>query len=86
MSTTTINLKIDGDVKQEAQRIAKRMGLSLSTVIKLYLSQFIRTQEIYISAHDIPEEKEKVWKKEMDEVKNDKGCEDVNTLMDKMLT
>ncbi|KKU06380.1 MAG: hypothetical protein UX07_C0002G0032 [Parcubacteria group bacterium GW2011_GWA2_45_30] len=33
-----------------AQRVAKDLGLPLSTVINAYLKQFIRSREVYISA------------------------------------
>jgi hypothetical protein len=38
---SAINIKIDSELKVEAQKIAKELGISLSGVIKLYLKQFI---------------------------------------------
>lgn len=43
---TMINIKADRDVKEKAQRMAKKMGLPLSTVINAYLKEFIRNQEV----------------------------------------
>lgn len=47
---TLINVKADKDVKDQAQKLAKELGLPLSTVINAYLKDFIRNREISISA------------------------------------
>ena len=47
---TIINIKADRETKDMAQRVAKDLGLPLSTVINAYLKQFIRSREVYISA------------------------------------
>ncbi len=44
-----INFKIDKKTKTEAQSIAKRMGLTLSDVLKVFLRGFVREKELYIS-------------------------------------
>ncbi len=46
---TMINIKADRDVKVKAQKIAKSLGMPLSTVINAYLNQFIRTKEVHFS-------------------------------------
>jgi addiction module RelB/DinJ family antitoxin len=46
---TIINLKADKEVKEEAQRIAEGLGLSLSAVVNASLKQFIRTRSLYVS-------------------------------------
>ena len=45
-----INIKADKEVKEEAQRLAKELGLSLSAVIGASIKQFIRSREIHLSA------------------------------------
>ena len=47
MTKTTINIKADKDVKEKAQRVARDLGMPLSTVINAYLNQFIRTREVH---------------------------------------
>ncbi|MEW6087878.1 MAG: type II toxin-antitoxin system RelB/DinJ family antitoxin [bacterium] len=47
---TVINVKTDRDVKQNAQKLANDLGLSLSAVINAFLKQFIRNQEVYFSS------------------------------------
>jgi len=47
---TMINIKADKEVKENAQKLAKELGLSLSTVVNASLKQFIRTREVHFSA------------------------------------
>lgn len=47
---TQVNLKIDSAVKKDAQKRAKELGLSLSSVVNATLSQFARTGELELSA------------------------------------
>ena len=46
---TLINIKADKEVKEKAQKLAKELGLPLSTVINASLKQFIRSRELYFS-------------------------------------
>ena len=43
---TLINIKADVDVKKRAQKIAKDLGIPLSTIINAYLKQLGREQRI----------------------------------------
>jgi antitoxin component of RelBE/YafQ-DinJ toxin-antitoxin module len=47
---TIINVKTEKEIKQNAQKIAKDIGLSLSDVVNASLRNFIRTREVYFSA------------------------------------
>ena len=47
MTKTTINIKADKEIKEEAQKLAYSMGMPLSTIINAYLKQFIRTKEVH---------------------------------------
>lgn len=49
MVKTLINIKADKEVKEQAQKTAAELGLSLSAIINAYLRQFIRTKEIHFS-------------------------------------
>jgi len=50
MSTkTVINIKADKAVKKQAQHIAGRLGVPLSSIINSFLKQFIRTEEVTFS-------------------------------------
>ncbi len=46
---TLINIKTDKDVKEKAQKLAKELGLPLSTIINASLKQFVRSRELYFS-------------------------------------
>jgi addiction module RelB/DinJ family antitoxin len=46
---TQVNLKIDKDVKKNAQKMAEELGLSLSSVVNATLKQFARTGELELS-------------------------------------
>lgn len=44
--TATIQLRIDSRTKSQAQNILKKLGTDLSSAMKLFLSQVIRTKSI----------------------------------------
>jgi len=46
---TVIHIKADKEVKENAQKVAKKMGLNLSDVINASLRNFIRTREVIFS-------------------------------------
>lgn len=46
---TQINLKIDPDVKIGAQKKAKQLGLSLSSIVNASLKQFSNTGELHLT-------------------------------------
>ncbi len=47
---TIINIKADKEVKENAQKLAEELGLSLSAVINSQLKQFIRSRSLFISS------------------------------------
>lgn len=47
---TQVNIKIDTVIKKTAQKRAKELGLSLSSVVNATLSQFARTGELELSS------------------------------------
>lgn len=57
MAKTLISMKVDSEVKKNAQKLAAELGLSLSAVINASLRNFIRTREVRISSvpHMTPE-------------------------------
>lgn len=46
---TVINIKSDVETKKQAQQLSKELGVPLSTIINVYLKQFIRTKEFTFS-------------------------------------
>lgn len=49
MSQTPITIKIDTSVKLEAQKLAKGLGLSLSSIIENKLKEVIRERKVVFS-------------------------------------
>ena len=47
MAKTLISIKADIDVKDKAQKVARDLGLPLSTLVNAYLKQLIRTKEAH---------------------------------------
>lgn len=56
MNTETINIKVDPETKREAQRIAKALGFSLSSILKAFLKQVIATKRLNFSLLEEPSE------------------------------
>jgi len=54
MNATSIHVKIESDIKDQAQRTAEELGLSLSAVMKALLKQFIRTQRLSVGVGEEP--------------------------------
>jgi len=57
--STIVNFKTDEKIKKEAQKIAKRMGVSLSAVLNMFLTQFVRDKELNIKLSDLDIREEK---------------------------
>jgi len=52
MQTAVINFTTEEKIKQEAQKVAKKMGISLSMVLNNYLKHFIKAKTVVFSADD----------------------------------
>ena len=48
MSTVATSVRIDPRVKADAQDLAKKLGMNLSTVVNAYLSQFVRERRLNV--------------------------------------
>lgn len=46
MTTQTLNVRIDKNVKNKAQKVAQELGLDLSSAIKIFLNKMILTKSI----------------------------------------
>ena len=55
MNTTSLHIKIEPQLKREAQKVAKDLGFSLSAVTKALLKQFIRTKQLSVGDAAIAE-------------------------------
>ena len=46
MATTSMNIRMDSEVKRKAQQVFAELGLDVTTAVNLFLRQVIRTQSI----------------------------------------
>ncbi len=51
---TGIYIRMNPDMKEEAQEVADKLGFSLSTLIKAYVKQLIKTKHIEFSLEEKP--------------------------------
>ena len=47
---TILNVKVDREIKKQAQELAGNLGIPLSFVVNAHLRRFINEREIYIGA------------------------------------
>jgi addiction module RelB/DinJ family antitoxin len=54
MNTAVINVKTEPEIKYEAQIVAKKFGVSLSSLVNAYLKQLVRTKKIEFTLDEEP--------------------------------
>lgn len=59
MANVIINFQTDKETKEKAQKIANDLGLSLSSVLNLYLKHFTRTKQINFKIEEVEKIEEK---------------------------
>ncbi|MDP3962291.1 MAG: type II toxin-antitoxin system RelB/DinJ family antitoxin [bacterium] len=86
MATTTIQLRIDKKTKENAQDIFKKLGMDMSSAMKLFLSQVIRTKSIPFVARTengfTPEYEQFILEQSADALKNGRRFKTVKEVMD----
>lgn len=50
---TVLNIKIDSEIKQEAQLLAAELGVPISIVVNAQLKEFLRTKKFSVSLDPI---------------------------------
>ena len=67
---TTLMIKTDARLRDEAREIAKELGVPLTTIVNSLLKQFVREKKFSVSVEPSPsDQKIKLWEelsKEMD--------------------
>ncbi len=70
---TTTSIKLDKDTKEKATKLAKDMGLSLSSVINASMKQFISERRIVFSIEpELNNKSKEVLRDALRETKSDK--------------
>ncbi len=54
MEKTIINIKTDKKLKEEAQKVARELGLPLETIINAYLRELVRKKRVVFSVPPTP--------------------------------
>ena len=73
MNTTSLHIKIEPNLKKQAQNLADELGVSLSSVMKALLKQFVRTKQLSVGIPEIPNVYlRKVIKQSDEDIKNGK--------------
>jgi antitoxin component of RelBE/YafQ-DinJ toxin-antitoxin module len=49
---TTLHVTIDKETKQRAQKLARAIGLDISTIVKASLKMFVQTESFYVEKSD----------------------------------
>ena len=57
MEKTVLNVKIDRNLKEGAQDVAREIGLPLGTIINAYLRDFVREKRVIFSVPPAPNRK-----------------------------
>jgi addiction module RelB/DinJ family antitoxin len=68
MSQIPITVKIDADVKQEAQKLAQKLGLSLSSIVENKLREVVRERRVVFEEELVPNQK---TAKELEKIETD---------------
>ena len=57
MATTNLNIRIDSDLKKQAEQIFSELGLNMSTALNVFLRQTVRSNGIPFEMRlDVPNE------------------------------
>jgi len=71
---TTITIKTNDVLRDEAKKMADELGLTLTGVINAYLKQFVRERKFSVSASPMPsKERLALWEKISDDMDKGKG-------------
>lgn len=54
MSTTMLSIKLDKSLKQKAQELAGKLGVSLNAILNGYLKMFISERQVTFADHPMP--------------------------------
>lgn len=54
MNTAIINIRVEPKLKTEAQKVSEDLGFTLSTLIKAFLKETVRTRAISFNIPEVP--------------------------------
>ena len=86
--TSTINIRIDKNLKEKSGEILKKIGLDISSAVKMFLNQVVNTKSIPFEPkmHFVMTAKQSKWvKKQVMEAKRGKAYASAKELFDDIL-
>ena len=88
--TSNMNIRMDKDVKEQAQRIFSQLGMDMTTAVNVFLRQVIRNNGLPFELRlDTPNEETLAAIREVQEMKKDpsigKSYTDVDEMMKELL-
>lgn len=89
-NSTNLNIRVDSNLKKDAEDLFKRLGLNMSSAINVFLTQSVREQAIPFEIHeDRPNKKLLKALKEVEKMKKNpekyKGYTNIDELFDDLL-
>ncbi len=90
MATTNLNIRVDADLKKQAEDIFNELGLNMSTALTVFLRQTVRSNGIPFEMKlDTPNAETLAAIEEVERMKKDpsvgKGYTDVDQMMKELL-
>lgn len=91
MATTNLNIRIDSDLKKQAEQIFNELGLNMSTALTVFLRQTVRSNGIPFDLQlDVPNDETLEAIEEVKRMKKNpslgKAYTDVDQMMKELLT
>ena len=89
-NSTNLNIRVDSNLKKDAEDLFKRLGLNMSSAINVFLTQSVREQAIPFEIYeDRPNKKLLKALKEVEKMKKNpekyKGYTNIDELFDDLL-
>lgn len=85
-STSNMNIRMDKDVKEQAQRIFAQLGMDMTTAVNVFLRQTIRHNGLPFELKlDTPNEETMAAIREVQEMKRDPSVGKAYTDVDEMM-
>ena len=85
-TTSNMNIRMDKDVKEQAQRIFSQLGMDMTTAVNVFLRQVIRSNGLPFELRlDTPNEETLAAIREVQEMKKDPSVGKAHTDVDEMM-
>lgn len=81
MSTITTSIRVDSQLKREADRLFADLGMNFSTAVNTFLRQAVREQGLpFTSTRDVPNAETRAAVREADRIAVDPNAESFSTV------